>query len=118
MEYDPFTLIVAIDPTCNCAIGDLYLDDGNSYRYQNGDFIHREFKFAKNKLTSVRKSGNPSKYTNDCTVERVVILGLTSKFHQAKVSNGDGSFHKAYVIQTFSPNKLIVRKPDCRIDDN
>jgi len=116
MEKDPFTLVVAIDPTCSCAIGDLYLDDGNSFNYKNGEFIHRKFEFTKNTLVSTMMSFKDSKYTNACTVERVVILGLTTSFSRAKVVASDGSSHMADVIQTFNPDKLIIRKPDARID--
>jgi mannosyl-oligosaccharide alpha-1,3-glucosidase len=42
MKLDPFTLRVALDKDGN-ARGDLYLDDGESYDHQEGNFIWREF---------------------------------------------------------------------------
>ncbi|KAF8631083.1 hypothetical protein AX17_005169 [Amanita inopinata Kibby_2008] len=42
MKHDPFTLRVALDNAGN-ARGELYLDDGESYRHQQGDFVWREF---------------------------------------------------------------------------
>lgn len=118
MEGDPFTLVVAVDPTCTCAVGDLYLDDGDSFNYQQGEFIHRKFEFVKNRLTSSQLSKHASKYSNACTVEKVVILGLTSTFTRAKVVAGSGLSHMVDVIQTHNPDKLIIRKPDSRIDSD
>ena len=42
MKYDPFTLRVALDKNGQ-ARGELYLDDGVSYNYQQGEFVWREF---------------------------------------------------------------------------
>ncbi len=37
---DPFTLVVACDPMFK-AEGDLYLDDGHSFAFKRGQYVHR-----------------------------------------------------------------------------
>ena len=42
---------------CMCRVqggasGDLYHDDFHSFQYRTGRFVHRQFTFADNKLTS------------------------------------------------------------------
>lgn len=40
MASDPFTLVVALDWDGK-ASGDLYVDDGRSYAFKRGQYIHR-----------------------------------------------------------------------------
>ncbi|KAI9757737.1 MAG: hypothetical protein M1815_000074 [Lichina confinis] len=42
MRWDPFTLVVALDKQGH-AEGTLYLDDGDSFEYEEGAYIHRRF---------------------------------------------------------------------------
>ena len=41
MVKDPFTLVVALDESGN-AEGDLYLDDGHSFAFTKGAYLHRK----------------------------------------------------------------------------
>lgn len=41
MVRDPFTLVVALDESGR-AEGDLYLDDGHSFAFTKGAFLHRQ----------------------------------------------------------------------------
>ena len=45
MRWDPYTLLITLDASGN-AEGELYADDGESFEYQAGAFIHRKFAFA------------------------------------------------------------------------
>lgn len=42
MKHDPFTLRIALD-TKGTARGELYLDDGETFSHQQGQFVWREF---------------------------------------------------------------------------
>ncbi|KAF8608373.1 glycoside hydrolase family 31 protein [Ceratobasidium sp. AG-I] len=42
MKYDPFTLLVTLDNS-GSAGGELYLDDGDSYAHEQGQFVWRQF---------------------------------------------------------------------------
>lgn len=43
MWKDPVTLVVAMDKTGTHASGDIYLDDGDSYNFENGELVWRGF---------------------------------------------------------------------------
>jgi alpha 1,3-glucosidase len=83
MKYDPFTLVVTIGNSGD-AEGTLYVDDGESFDFQDGAFIHRRFQFrgATATLTSEDLASSPGKKTKDylkqmenVRVEKVVIVG-------------------------------------------
>lgn len=40
MVNDPFTLVVALDKS-GYAVGDLYIDDGHSFAFAQGQYLHR-----------------------------------------------------------------------------
>jgi hypothetical protein len=42
MVHDPFTLVVALD-AAGKAEGDLYLDDGHSFAFTQGTYLHRRW---------------------------------------------------------------------------
>ena len=83
MKYDPFTLVVVLG-TSGDAEGTLYLDDGESYDYQEGAFIHRAFKYtaATSSLTSADLQEKADKKTKEylkamekVRVEKVIVVG-------------------------------------------
>ncbi|KAF8341539.1 alpha-glucosidase [Cantharellus anzutake] len=43
MKKDPFTLTVALDKTGSTASGELYLDDGETYTFEQGELVWRKF---------------------------------------------------------------------------
>jgi mannosyl-oligosaccharide alpha-1,3-glucosidase len=95
MKYDPFTLVIVIGNSGD-AEGTLYLDDGESFDFQEGAYIHRRFiysgatstlmsedlapadaaksKKAKEYLKSMEKAG----------VEKIVIVGAPSSWKGKK----------------------------------
>ncbi|KAJ4373594.1 glucosidase II [Didymella sp. IMI 355093] len=88
MKYDPFTLVVVLDKDGNAA-GTLYIDDGETFDYQGGAFIHRRFSFdgKRNILTSsnldtstVRtvKFEKYAKTMDKVRVEKVIIVNAPS----------------------------------------
>lgn len=114
MKRDPFTLRVALDKT-GYARGELYLDDGETFSHLEGNIVWREFvaeKTAKKSKTikissSDLVSKNPdaavdgvsltkydplnafAKSVEGVRVEKIVLLGLTSKPVGVKVEGGD-----------------------------
>jgi mannosyl-oligosaccharide alpha-1,3-glucosidase len=89
--YHRIDQVIALNSS-KSAEGELYVDDGKSYDYQQGAFIHRRFVFADNKLTSFNVApdnlGN-KKFTTECVVERIVILGLSSGAKKAIIEPGN-----------------------------
>ncbi|RDB25094.1 Neutral alpha-glucosidase AB [Hypsizygus marmoreus] len=113
MKKDPFTLRVALDKT-GTARGELYLDDGETYGHEKGQFVWRELVAEKpvKKARSVRIAskdlglrrpgeavegvaltafdpGNAfAKSIGDVRVEKVVVLGLNAKPTGVRVEGG------------------------------
>ncbi|KAF9950152.1 hypothetical protein BGZ70_001487, partial [Mortierella alpina] len=90
MENDPFTLVIALDSKGE-ATGRIYLDDGESFNYEKGDYILREFHVANGVLRSrdLRTAGidKPSEFVQRVgalRIERLVILGSTKPLKSAE----------------------------------
>jgi alpha 1,3-glucosidase len=110
MKKDPFTLRLALDASEH-AKGELYLDDGDTYRHEAGDLVWRGFNTHKSgkslKITSTDlvKANNgkdvvdgaivpidgPNAFKDfikDVRVEKVVVYGLKSKPSKVALDNG------------------------------
>ncbi|KAI4939462.1 uncharacterized protein J4E92_000747 [Alternaria infectoria] len=84
MKYDPFTLVVALDKDGNAA-GTLYVDDGETFDYEMGAFIHRRFSFDGTRQILTSSNLDSSKRTVKCEkylktmekvrVEKIIIVG-------------------------------------------
>lgn len=91
MRYDPFTLVIILDKDGN-AEGTLYLDDGESFDYQDGANIRRRFAFsgATNTLFSEdiaakgSKTGKYLKQMRDVRVEKVIVVNAPSAWKDLK----------------------------------
>jgi len=82
MRYDPYTLIITLGPQ-GTAEGELYIDDGESYEYQDGAYIHRRFVFSAGRLTSEdladksvkeKKRREFLKTMSSVRVEKIIII--------------------------------------------
>ncbi|KAG9151688.1 hypothetical protein Leryth_001985 [Lithospermum erythrorhizon] len=89
MEHDPYTLVIALNSS-QAAEGEVYIDDGKSFEFKKGAYIHRRFTFANGKLTSsdIAHSDGKTKYISHCTLERVILLGLSSAYKTALIEPG------------------------------
>ncbi|CAG8644407.1 22835_t:CDS:2 [Dentiscutata erythropus] len=83
MHLDPFTLVIALNENGE-ATGSLYLDDGETYNYEKGYFVYRQFKFSGGKLASTSLSlldndkNIHAHSINSVQVEQIIILGFDS----------------------------------------
>jgi alpha 1,3-glucosidase len=119
---DPFTLIIALNkPTTTSSLratGKLYLDDGDTYDYENGDSIWRNFEWhttsngkshslSSKDETSSHLSPNTSQLStkvkevgkgafvdaiSDVRVEKIVVLGLEKSPKAVKVGSESLAF--------------------------
>lgn len=104
-KYDPYTLVIAVDKSGQ-ASGELYVDDGVSYNYQNGEYLVRKFDFNKNVLKS---QGIYSKKSFGKTrVEKVILVGSGLKSTTATVTQGSNTWTVDVLEQGES---LVVRDP-------
>lgn len=129
MKFDPVTLVVVL-PKAGDAEGEIYLDDGDTFEYEQGAYIHRRFAFsvASNTLSS-EDVGEKGKLTDrylktmeKVRVEKVIVVGAPDSWagkKEVKVSAEGGassggkkkaamSFHKG---QKGQANWAIVKDP-------
>ncbi|VAH88238.1 unnamed protein product [Triticum turgidum subsp. durum] len=124
MVNDPYTLVIALNSS-GSAEGELYVDDGKSYDYQQGAFIHRRFVFADNKLTSINiapDSLGKKVYSTECVIERIIVLGLSSGAKKAIIEPGNQEVEiDLGPISLRSGSKSVaptVRRPNVRVVDD
>ncbi|RKU44917.1 hypothetical protein DL546_003194 [Coniochaeta pulveracea] len=94
MRWDDYTLVVAVSKDGKSAEGELYVDDGDSFDYEQGQYIHRKFILADgNVLTSVDAEGRDEKAIAEgswlkemrkVSVDRVIIVGAPSSWSGKK----------------------------------
>ena len=79
MKWDPYTLVVILDRNGQ-ADGSLYVDDGETFDYERGAYIHRRFHFQESALVSEDigtkgpKTAQYLKAMANVRVERVVVV--------------------------------------------
>jgi len=124
MANDPFTLIVSLDSTGTRADGELYVDDGDTFDYKQGKFIHLKFSYHtttstpnKHVLDSFRVGGPLGVFSN--SVERIVIVGTHAQpkgvlNYQHKLDNTPASIPFAYGQEGI----IILKKPVQMIDQD
>ncbi|PGH27144.1 hypothetical protein AJ80_01100 [Polytolypa hystricis UAMH7299] len=85
MKWDPYTLIVVLDKKGE-AEGTLYVDDGETFDYQNGAYIHRQFTFANSALSSGdlgTKGSKTAQYLKTMAavrVEKIIVVGAPEEW--------------------------------------
>ena len=134
MANDPFTLWVVLDST-GSAEGQVYLDDGRSFAFERGVYMHRQLKFAGGVLSCTAAPelpstavapAKPGKYTTPAEIERIVVLGLPGGPKGWKVSRQDaqqtvdaepGPIMMKPELADSTP-ALVVRKPNLLIGED
>lgn len=127
MRWDPFTLVVVLDSDGK-AEGTLYIDDGESFEYQDGAFIHQKFVFDRATLISAPiPASNPKsnskaksylKSMEAVRVEKVIIVGVPAAWdakNEGSVSEDGKSDRKvAFKFEKAHDGKAawgVVRNP-------
>ncbi|KAI4343476.1 hypothetical protein L6164_010819 [Bauhinia variegata] len=124
MVNDPFTLVIALNSS-QAAEGELYIDDGRSFNFRKGAYIHRRFVFSDGKLTSLdlrpASAGN-IRFSSDSVIERIILLGHASGSKNAMIepSNDkvDIELGPLWVQRTRWPAVLTIRRPNVGVADN
>ncbi|KAI7490473.1 putative alpha glucosidase II, alpha subunit [Hortaea werneckii] len=88
MRYDPFTLVIVLGHSGD-AEGVLYLDDGESFDFQEGAYIHRRFVYSgsTSSLMSEDLATTPGSKTKDylktmenVRVEKIIVVGAPASW--------------------------------------
>ncbi|KAF8027470.1 hypothetical protein BT93_E0391 [Corymbia citriodora subsp. variegata] len=124
MVNDPYTLVIALNSS-QAAEGELYIDDGKSFEFKHGAYIHRRFVFKGGKLTSLNvapaTSGNLP-FKSECIIERIILLGHAGRPKNALIEPGNVKAQiesGPLLLQgRSSSGVLTIRKPGIRIADD
>ncbi|CAI0428115.1 unnamed protein product [Linum tenue] len=123
MVNDPYTLVIALNSS-QAAEGELYIDDGKSFEFMQGAYIHRRFVFSNGKLTSLDLTPNnkKSKFTSQTVIERIILLGHSPGPKNALIKPGDGKVEVGLgplVLERglgSSSSFVTIRKPSLPVD--
>ncbi|ORC92599.1 glucosidase [Trypanosoma theileri] len=114
---DPFTLYVALNERGNSE-GELFMDDGESFDYESGAYIHRRFSYTENQLKCTAYD-NQRKTTFSGVhngLERVIIFGFQGRPKRVIVQTTEGSIDAGHEIDyELQGGALVLRKPDVPI---
>ena len=92
MKFDDYTLVIVVGKNGQ-AEGELYVDDGDSFDYEKGQYIHRKFKLEGSTLASTDaegrdvkslKEGSWLKRMRNVAVDKVIIVGAPSSWANKK----------------------------------
>jgi len=127
MKHDPFTMVVSVGDE-GVAGGVLYLDDGETYAYKKGEFIHRSFIF--NSVDNTIQSSNLAPETANnrfvksmkgVRIEKVVVVGMNSsavgKNGKVTVKSDRKTWDATVTIEEGKNGKatvVVVRDPKVR----
>lgn len=107
------------------AEGELYVDDGKTFEFQRGAYIHRRFIYSDGKLTSINMAPSDNDrrlYSTECVVERIILLGHPSRPKSALVEPSnkevDIEMGPLRVQRSRVVSVLTIRKPNVRISDD
>ncbi|CAM8986521.1 unnamed protein product [Rhodiola kirilowii] len=121
MVNDPYTLVIAVNSS-QAAEGELYVDDGKTFEFAKGGFIHRRFVFSNGKLTSSNAAHNGNQFTTKVVVERVIILGLprapTSALIEPANQKVEVEYGPLWLLNQKSPAAVTIRKPNLPISED
>lgn len=116
MEYDPITLVVAASENSE-AKGKLYVDDGETFDYLNGDYVEVLFELKGNKLL-----GKPTSKQKSSMFENLVIENIHIAFGHELLSSSNVKLVEASSSRTLSTsinnNVLTIDHANIKIGSN
>jgi alpha 1,3-glucosidase len=128
MRDDPYTLLVAPD-AAGAAAGELYVDDGESHGYEDGDFAWRAFALEREgKALRCAPSGARPAGAADAAararavgaaVERVVLLGVAKPPARVTITAAaDGVARELTYTHDATARVLVLRKPGVPVSED
>jgi mannosyl-oligosaccharide alpha-1,3-glucosidase len=107
----------------------LYVDDGETFDYNAGAYIHRKFILAQKTLSSTnlgtrgKATSSYLKSMQDIRVERVIIVGTPKKFTSSKVTVSQAGKEWTTTVTRMAGEKgkadyIVIRDPKVRIGED
>ena len=132
MRWDPYTLVIVLNDEGG-ASGELYIDDGETFDYQAGAYIHRKFEFKAGSLESLAGANSNSgskiarKYVEsmkDVVVERIIVVNAPKSWEGRKeVLVREGGKVRMVLVDSFKGEDggadwAVVRNPKLRVGED
>ncbi|KAJ5517801.1 Glycoside hydrolase family 31 [Penicillium expansum] len=128
MRWDPYTLVITLDKNSE-AEGTLYVDDGETFDYERGAYIHRRFNYRDSVLSSEDigikgpKTAEYLKTMAGVTVERVVIVDPPAEWKAKNTvtviedgaKSGSTASLEFHEQEGGKASYVVVKKPDIGI---
>ncbi|KAK0397094.1 hypothetical protein QR680_001980 [Steinernema hermaphroditum] len=115
MKDDPITLYIASNYKGDFANGSLYLDDGESYEYKNGNYLYWSFQYKKEgeslytiKSKNLDESGV---YDPDVYIEKIVIRGVRYYPRSVHMYYDDYNPETLEFSHDRDSHVMVIRKP-------
>jgi alpha 1,3-glucosidase len=122
MKDDPFSLIVALDEHQN-ADGTLYLDDGETFQYQNNQFQLLSFHYTainahSHTITMTKSSESPNKLSiANQKINKISIVGIQKAPKEVSLSNAGHITNVEFEFDS-EAHRLILRNPNNAINES
>lgn len=105
------------------AEGQLYVDDGKSFDFLEGAFIHRRFVFSNGQLKSINMApaAGKSRFSSECIIERIILLGhggSKSALIEPANQKAEIELGPLQLQGQHGRTVLTVRNPGVRISDD
>lgn len=109
MKNDPFTLVIAHDPITKKATGDLYMDDGETFDYKKGQYLHRAFSLESGVFSST-SADSAGAFVTNAWIEKITIMGHPAAAKSVTLKSSAGV---TPLLSEFDPHSklLTIRKP-------
>ena len=117
MQNDPYTLIVCADEELQ-ARGELYIDDGRSYEFQQGKFALSTLALERAAPGALRLSGTLAEgaLESDLVIERVVLLGVKDVKRASVWGTEVETFTAPAVMRPGVPSSaVVIKKPGVKV---
>lgn len=114
--------MIALNDTLS-AEGEIYIDDGKSFEYEQGAYIHSYFLFSNGILSSTNIiPTHPSKFSFNRLIERIVLLGIPSESKRILIESARHDLDMGVgplTLRTGSnPVAFVIKKPNVSIGDD
>uniref|UniRef100_A0A158R4R6 Glucosidase II subunit alpha n=1 Tax=Syphacia muris TaxID=451379 RepID=A0A158R4R6_9BILA len=115
MRQDPITLFIAPSVNENFANGSLYLDDGETFGYKNGKYLHWQYVYKKESpelysITSFNIDTN-GKLDREIIIERITIRDVNYFPKNIYAYSSGGNRKDVEFYKSGYDNTLVIRKP-------
>jgi len=125
MKFDPYTLVIVLSKA-GTALGELYVDDGESFDFESGAYIHRSFNFSDGVLES-KDIGTKGKLTDkylktmkNVGVEKIIVVGAPGTWKEktsVKVGKSEAKI-EWHAGEVDKAPWAVVKKPKVAIGEN